>query len=203
MGLMTIDYKKPTRFNRSVSELIEFLLWTTCTPGKSSEEITPKFNALCVEHSPLDVIRKPINEIKSILKDFKIGQYTRIAKAWDSIGKDCINGQRIISGKFLKHAPRDHFTIIDGIGMKTASFFVMSNRKWAEVAALDTHILKWLAREFPMFEIPKVTPTNKHRYVQVEALFVGAASMLTKRDGQPYTCAELDLAIWKEFSNNQ
>jgi len=86
--------------------------------------------------------------------------------------------------------------------MKTASFFVMSNRKWAEIATLDTHILKWLTREFPMFKIPKVTPSNKHQYVQVEALFVGAASMLTKRDGQPYTCAELDLAIWKEFSNN-
>ena len=200
---MTIDYKKPTKYSRSVSELIEFLLWTTCTPGKSSEEITPKFNALCVEHSPLDVIRKPLSEIKNILKDFKIGQYTRISKAWDSIGKDSINGQKISSGKFLEHAPRDHFTIIPGLGMKTASFFVMSNRKWAEIATLDTHILKWLSREFPMFEIPKVTPSNKHQYVQVEALFVGAASMLTKRDGQPYTCAELDLAIWKEFSNNQ
>ena len=194
---MTIDYKKPTKFNRSVSDLIEFLLWTTCTPGKSSEEITPKFNALCVEHSPLDVIRKPIDEIKSILKDFKIGQYVRISKAWDSIGKDCINGQRIISGKFLKHAPRDHFTIIEGIGMKTASFFVMSNRKWAEVATLDTHILKWLDREFPIFDIPKVTPTNKHTYIQVETLFLGAAKHFDM------TCAELDLAIWKEFSNNQ
>jgi thermostable 8-oxoguanine DNA glycosylase len=199
---MTIDYKKPTKYSRSVAELIEFLLWTTCTPGKSSEEITPKFNALCVEHSPLDVIQKPIDEIKSILKDFKIGQYTRISKAWDTIGKASIGNKRIISGKFLEHAPRDHFTIIPGLGMKTASFFIMSNRKWAELATLDTHILKWLAREFPMFKIPKVTPSNKHHYVQVEALFVGAASMLTKPDGQPYTCAELDLAIWKEFSAN-
>lgn len=199
---MTIDYKKPTKYSRSVAELIEFLLWTTCTPGKSSEEITPKFNALCVEHSPLDVIQKPIDEIKSILKDFKIGQYTRISKAWDTIGKASIGNKRIISGKFLEHAPRDHFTIIPGLGMKTASFFIMSNRKWAELATLDTHILKWLGREFPMFKIPKVTPSNKHHYVQVEALFVGAASMLTKPDGQPYTCAELDLAIWKEFSAN-
>ena len=199
---MTIDYKKPTKYSRSVAELIEFLLWTTCTPGKSSEEITPKFNALCVEHSPLDLIQKPIDEIKSILKDFKIGQYTRISKAWDTIGKASIGNKRIISGKFLEHAPRDHFTIIPGLGMKTASFFIMSNRKWAELATLDTHILKWLAREFPMFKIPKVTPSNKHHYVQVEALFVGAASMLTKPDGQPYTCAELDLAIWKEFSAN-
>ena len=214
---MTIDYKQPTKFNRNVTEMLEFLLWTTCTAGKSSAEITPKFNALSVKHSLSNVILYPVDTIKDILRDFKIGQYTRIAKAWDYIGKAKwridkpktadeakIDNQYISSGVSLRHAPRDCFSWIDGVGMKTASFFVMSNRKWEEVATLDTHILKWLREEFPHFSdiIPKQTPTNRLLYKEIEALFVGATALMKHPNGNPYTCAELDLEIWKSYNNN-
>lgn len=193
---MAIDYKKPHKFNRNMSEKLEFLLWATCTPGKSSAEITPKFNALSVEHNLNKLVTKPIQDIVSALKQFKIGQYTRISRAWDTIGKCLIGDQKIMSDKFLSHCHRDELLPIKGVGMKTASFYCLSNHKWADVAALDTHILKWLQKEFPKYPVPKDTPTNRHEYRQLEAMFVGCATIFDM------TAAELDLEIWKEYSNN-
>lgn len=193
---MAIDYKKPHKFNRNMSEKLEFLLWATCTPGKSSAEITPKFNALSVEHNLNKLVTKPIQDIVSALKQFKIGQYTRISRAWDTIGKCLIGDQKIMSDKFLSHCHRDELLPIKGVGMKTASFYCLSNHKWADVAALDTHILKWLQKEFPKYPVPKDTPTNRHEYRQLEAMFVGCATIFDM------TAAELDLEIWKEYSDN-
>ena len=193
---MAIDYKKPHKFNRNMSEKLEFLLWATCTPGKSSAEITPKFNALSVEHNLNKLVTKPIQDIVSALKQFKIGQYTRISRAWDIIGKCLIGDQKIMSDKFLSHCHRDELLPIKGVGMKTASFYCLSNHKWADVAALDTHILKWLQKEFPKYPVPKDTPTNRHEYRQLEAMFVGCATIFDM------TAAELDLEIWKEYSDN-
>ena len=193
---MAIDYKKPHKFNRNMSEKLEFLLWATCTPGKSSAEITPKFNALAVEHNLNKLVTEPIQNIVSALKQFKIGQYTRISRAWDIIGKCLIGDQKIMSDKFLSFCHRDELLPIKGVGMKTASFYCLSNHKWADVAALDTHILKWLQKEFPKYPVPKDTPTNRHEYRQLEAMFVGCATIFDM------TAAELDLEIWKEYSNN-
>lgn len=191
-----------------MSELVEFLLWTTCTAGKNSATITPRFNTLIEEetnhnkkhkikkHAALTVIQSHGNRIRGMLRKHGIGQYNRISKAWKMINDSSIDGQKIASEKFLKYAPRDHFTQIPGIGMKTASFFVLSNREWEEAAALDVHILKFLSKTFPAFNIPNVTPTNRSLYKQIEKLFVGHAAVNNLK------CADLDLQIWTEFSNN-
>lgn len=210
---MAIDYKKPHKFNRNMSEKLEFLLWATCTPSKSSAEITPKFNALSVEHNLNKLVTKPIQDIVSALKQFKIGQYTRISRAWDIIGKceisptksyaksknckiDFSKPVKIMSDKFLTHCHRDHLKMIDGIGIKTASFYCLSNNKWAEVAALDTHILKYLQQKFPKYPVPKNTPTSMKEYKPLETMFIGCAVE------QNMTAAELDLEIWKKYSDN-
>ena len=78
---MTIDYKQPTKYNRNVSEMLEFLLWTTCTAGKSSEIITPRFNALMQDCPAPDVIRSHGNRIRGLLRKHGIGQYDRLSNA--------------------------------------------------------------------------------------------------------------------------
>lgn len=193
---MTIDYKQPTKYNRNVTEMLEFLLWTTCTAGKSSATITPRFNALTQECPAPDVIRSHGNRIRGLLRKHGIGQYDRLSKCWQTIGFGELDGTRIKSGDFLRNASREDFTVIPGIGLKTASFFIMSNRPWVEMAVLDVHILRFLAREFPKYPVPEQTPQDEDEYNRLEAMFLGCSC---KFNMSP---AELDLALWQEASNN-
>jgi len=189
---MTIDYKNPQKFTRSVGELTEFLLWTTVTPGKKSSTITPRFNKLIEECSATDVIRSHGNRIRSLLKKNGIGQYERLIKCWQTIGFGELDGTRIRSGDFLRNATREQLTIIPGLGLKTASFFMVNTRPWAEVAVLDVHILRWLAREFPKYPVPEQTPQDPDEYARLEAMFLGASC---KFNMSP---ADLDIELWKE-----
>ncbi len=194
---MTIDYKKPYSASRDVSQLTEFLLWTTCVAGKSSATITPRFNALMEDEPATSVIRSHGNRIRGLLRKHGIGQYDRLTKAWQTIGfGELEDGRKIRSGNFLRFADRDDFTIIPGVGLKTASFFVMNNRPWQEVAALDVHILRFLAREFPKYPVPEQTPQDPNEYACLEAMFLGCAC---KFNMSP---SELDLELWRESSNN-
>ena len=189
---MTIDYKNPQKFTRSVGELTEFLLWTTVTPGKKSSTITPRFNKLVEEEPATSVIRSHGNRIRSLLKKNGIGQYERLIKCWQTIGFGELDGTRIRSGDFLRNATREQLTIIPGLGLKTASFFMVNTRPWAEVAVLDVHILRWLAREFPKYPVPEQTPQDPDEYARLEAMFLGASC---KFNMSP---ADLDIELWKE-----
>ena len=211
---MTIDYKQPYNASRSVSERLEFLLWTTVTPGKSSETITPRFNDLMNDQAQYDPSRHPAqsviqshgNRIRSLLKKYGIGQYNRLIKCWQTIHYGIVSEEhddgtetdiKINSGEFLKHATRDHLCMIPGIGLKTASFFIQNTRsKWEDIAVLDIHILRYLKKQFPKYPVPEQTPQDKIEYDALEKMFLGCAC---KQDMSP---RELDLQIWKQATNN-
>lgn len=216
---MTIDYKNPYNTGRNVSQLIEFLMWTTCVAGKNSATITPRFNDLIedqreynikrdiFEHPAMTVIRSHGNRIRSLLKRFGIGQYTKLIQCWQTIHNGSVEAEyensklnheiKIKSGKFLEKAPRDYFLKIPGIGLKTASFFILNTRAWEEIAVLDVHILKHLKQKFPRYDIPQQTPQNKDVYLELEAMFLGLACQANM------SAREYDLMLWKELSNNQ
>jgi thermostable 8-oxoguanine DNA glycosylase len=68
---------------------------------------------------------------------------------------------------------------------------VLHSRPDQQIAVLDTHILKWLREQG--YNVPKATPP-KARYTIIEKDF------LTECDKAGKTPAELDLEIWKSYS---
>ena len=79
-----------------------------------------------------------------------------------------------------------------GIGPKTSRFFLFTANPGVRYAALDTHILKWLAKLG--YEVPKATPSGRN-YKRVEEYFLHEAD---KRNIEP---AKLDLAVWTAYKN--
>jgi len=185
---MDINYNKITKYDRNVEQLLTFLMWCTVTPGKKSDVITPKFNAMFDDtNKPSQVIKKHGKSVRSLLEKHGIGQYDRIMKAWKAIKLIQPMGQ-------LRTITRDELTTIPGIGPKTASFFLVHSRKWQEMAVLDVHILKWLQQQFPGHPIPDSTPQDISKYEAVEALFLGKACQLN------LSPADLDNKIWQANS---
>jgi endonuclease III len=78
-----------------------------------------------------------------------------------------------------------------GVGSKTARFFVLHSRPDANVACLDTHILKWLNEKG--YNVPKSTPSKK-KYSEIEKLFLQEAII------HQMTPADLHLTIWKSYA---
>jgi thermostable 8-oxoguanine DNA glycosylase len=70
----------------------------------------------------------------------------------------------------------------------------LHTRKDARVAALDTHILKYM-RDCG-YEVPKSTPGSKKQYKKIEEQFL----QLADESGQ--TVADFDLSIWKKYSKS-
>ena len=132
---MNIDYKNITDFKRSSEELTAFLMWCTVTPGKRSDVITPKFNSMFTKKTPTNLIKAHGKTIRSHLEKAGVGQYERISKCWKQVA------QLIKPRNQLHTISRDELVEIDGIGPKTASFFVAHSQPWSEIAVLDVHIL--------------------------------------------------------------
>ena len=194
---MSINYLQPHDYQRNTTQLLEFLLWCTCIAGKSSATITPRFNNLIEQIPAKKLIKSHGNTIINALKKHGIGQYNRLKKCWQEIAFGSINNRKCNSGAFLKHAPRHEITELHGIGLKTASFYIQCTRPLEDIAVLDTHILKWLKQEFAPYPVPSSTPQDETEYIKLECMFIGAAAYLNKSP------AELDLALWKQYSQNQ
>ena len=83
---------------------------------------------------------------------------------------------------------------VRGIGMKTARFFLSNTRKDFDEPMLDTHIMSWL-RDQGYVNAPKSTPSNKKVYDYWADIFKDLARLRNK------SVRELDIEIWKEYSN--
>lgn len=181
-----IDPRKITNFSRSDYELQEFLLFTVTVAGKSSEMQAKKLGQFLehVKDSPFQFIRDlnviSPNALRIQLESVKMGQYTRICKAFKAIA-DANLDLRTCSIADLEKIP--------GVGPKTARFFMLHSREGQEVAALDTHILGWMRSRG--WKAPKATPSQP-LYGKLEVAFL----MECIWGGQ--SPATLDLAIWKE-----
>lgn len=185
---MQIDYNNITNYQRSVTELTGFLLWCTVTPGKRSDVITPKFNNILDQHDPTKLVKAHGKTVRTALEKQGIGQYDRIMKCWKQIG------QNIKPLGKLKNITRKELLAIDGIGPKTASFFIVHSRPWSELAVLDVHILHYLQEQYPKYPVSRGTPQELDEYKRLEQMFLGIAASQNK------TPADLDLEIWRQRS---
>ena len=195
-----------TNYNRTEAELEEFLLFAILVAGKTAKTQAKKLDAFlktimsmgmgAEDYTPFDGLewsiqledffkdyhKEEINLLDRQMKMHKLGQYKRIGNAFREIIK--------FKGK-LKDVTIEQLESVNGIGSKTARFFILHSQKDAKVACLDVHILKWMREQG--YIAPKQTPTKK-RYAILETQFLVEA---WKRKMTP---ADLDLTIWKSYA---
>lgn len=179
-----------TNFNRTEAELEEFLMFAILVAGKGAEQQAKKLDAfLSHRHNatPFEYIDYLFGNnrvmFRNAIRHHKLGQYNRIEQAFKGI--------LMFKGK-LKSVTIEQLESISGIGSKTARFFILHSRPDANVAVLDTHILKWM-NEQGYNNIPKATPPKK-KYAEIEKLFLQEAIR------HQMTPADLDLTIWKSYA---
>ncbi len=183
-----IDPINITNFERTESELQEFLLFTIIVAGKTALIQAVKLDqflqpARIMGLTPFEYIKflDENNHLRIMLCDAKIGQYSRVTQAFREVAKLDLNTVQV---KDLEQIP--------GIGPKTARFFILHSRPNQRIAVLDTHVLSWLEEQTTDILIPNSTPQSPSRYRTLENLFLEHADKLNM------TPEELDLTIWRE-----
>jgi len=183
-----------TNYNRTQAELEEFLLFAILVAGKTAKTQAEKLDSFLIPCScnitPFGWIKMlckidhhdPRLGLLATMKICKLGQYNRIEKAFRGILQ--------FEGK-LDSVTLEELESIQGIGPKTARFFLLHSRPNQKVAALDTHILKFLSEKG--YNVPKSTP-NKKMYRKIELDFLAECEKAGKN------VADMDLEIWKSYS---
>lgn len=186
-----IDPIRITKFDRTLPELEEFLLFCVAVAGKKAVKIAQALEDLLAygrqfygDGSPFEVIRSMAasENLAERMCGFGIGCFNMKSKylvATSNCGFD------------LKTCTAEDLETISGIGAKTSRYFILHSRKDVEMVPLDTHMLKFL-RDLG-YAAPKSTPSSKkYRYLESEIVRMAKESGLT--------LAELDLTVWNWYA---
>jgi len=187
-----------TNFNRSKSELEEFLLFTIVVAGKTAyiqaqklEEFLSSIHKrlMMPDHvSPFQLIRsaKDHGILLQEIHKAKLGQYNKIHSAFLHIAEN---------NYILNKVTPEILEKIPGVGMKTSRFFLLhsDNDYKDNIAILDTHILKFIKENIDN-RAPKSTPTNSNTYKYWEDKFL----LWCKENNKD--AAEFDLEVWKSYA---
>ena len=191
-----INPEKITNYDLDDRGLEEFILFWVRAAGKNGRTAARCLDSLLNDIGGYDI--GPFNAIKiwgyyehpetlegwpEMLRNNGIGCYTNKAKTMFQLA---------MSGLNLRTCTASDLESIYGVGPKTARCFILHSRKDAQVAGLDTHMLKHL-RALGYDDVPKSTPTgNKYLTNEKRVLF------LAKEAGM--SPAEYDLHIWTRYS---
>lgn len=183
-----IDPSSVTLFDRTPAQLQEWWLFSIVVAGKQAyrqaKQLDAFLNSLPWPKSalPFDRIRAAMRKgvLSEKLRESRLGQYVRIERAFrESVELD-------VATASIEELERVH-----GVGPKTARMFVMHSRPNTRLAALDTHILRYMRDRG--ISTPKSTPTGK-KYTDLEQKFLQLA------DEAGMTPSDFDLKIWNESS---
>lgn len=188
MSNTTIAPTAITNFNRTQDELETFWIFSILVAGKDSDITSRKVGQLLSRRgtlTPFQYLRENENVIHNLLVANKVGQYGRIERALrESLNLD------------LRTASLADLMNVFGVGLKTASFFLMHTRSDFDGAVLDVHILRWL-RDNGCQDAPIQTPSsNPKLYMRLSKLW----SLLSAAAFPTLTPAERDLLIWVKYS---
>jgi len=191
-----IDPEKVTNFNRTDKELEEFILFWVCAAGKNGRTAArclDKFllftgGYVDVYGGPLMSIIRVGAHVPRLMKNAGIGCYTSKSKTFDELAY-AVKTHKTLN---LKTCTVTDLESIYGIGPKTARCFLLHSRENAQVAGLDTHMLKHL-RALGYDDVPKSTPTGK-KYLTLEKIVL---SLAKRANMSP---AEFDLWVWNKYS---
>lgn len=185
------DPQSPIVFDRTDAELQECLLFCICVAGKKAATqirlLHVFLNSGYPELSPFENISKMDRkgELVTRLQNARLGQYTRLVHCF----RDLIN-----RGLDLSTCTVEDLESIHGIGPKTARFFLSCNRQNVRHGVIDTHLLKFM-KQYLGLSVPSSTPSNQKEYLRLES------EWLKYVDSTGVNAAELDLAVWKIYAN--
>lgn len=182
-----IDPSDVIKYDRTDAELEEWWLFSCVVAGKTARtqaRLLEKFlTGLGFPNvSPFEGMRAAVRTgtLLDHLKASRLGQYTRLARCFEeSLTLD------------LRHDPVEAFESVHGVGAKTARMFMMHSRPDQRLAAIDTHVLKFLKTRG--LDVPKATPSGR-KYRELEEAFLRLADEAGKSP------SDYDLEIWKSYA---
>lgn len=183
-----IDPYNITNYNRTLEELEEFLIFCLIVAGKTAVPTARKLQRF-LEDKPLPMHSiRVLSHSGKLLEDIKkhrLGNYTKTEHALKELAFARVR---------LDKVNRDKLVEVKGIGMKTASFYILHSRPDQNIAVLDTHVLKWLqmrmTKKHMKCKIPKSTPSDPGEYRFLEML------VLRELEELGYSPAEGDQQVW-------
>ena len=190
-----IDPNDVIDYNRSHADLELMWAFTLVVAGKTATTQARLLNNflnslpaadLPENDSPFERIHKARDRgiLLDKLIESRLGQYNRLHRAFqESLTLD------------LSRCSVADLEAIHGVGPKSARMFLMFTRPNQRFAALDTHVLKYLASQG--HTVPKSTPPAGEKYRKLENLFLELA------DSSGMTVAEFDLSVWRQYSNGR
>lgn len=186
---MTIDPKNITHYERTDAELQRFFTFCVLVAGKNADWAAHKVSDLYRSAdeqgmTPFAYLKCNEHALHNLLVANRIGQYHRIERA--------LRGALDLD---LRTCSIEDLEGIFGIGPKTARFFVLHSRPNAQVAVLDTHVLRWMVQtlgpSFDRHEIPASTPPPR-AYARLEQLCIA----LMRAQFPGVSLAQADLLVW-------
>lgn len=192
-----IDFFTLTNFNRPVSQLEEMILALVAAAGHNgpaSAKAVDKFlGGIRNAKHPLD---EKVLDLTSPFDCIKHLGPNHLSYRMKSGGIGCNSMEKkggtfwklANSGIDLKTCAREELCKFKGIGMKTASCFVLHSRPDQKMASLDRHILKIVREKY--HEAPKQTPGSLKTYYKWEEV------VLDEFVPDNMTPAEFDLSSW-------
>lgn len=186
-----IDPTKITNFNRSTAELEEFWLFCLAVAGKTASQIALKIDDFLSRRegneTPFDYVRRLAIQGQLIdeMTRVKLGKYRLLDAGYRAtVAK---------AGPCLRTSDVRELERIPGVRHKTSRFFVLHSRENADIAVIDTHVLKYLRdRGYP--DIPTSVPQND-RYYEIEEMMKREVRL------SGMTSADFDLAVWNHYSS--
>lgn len=130
------------------------------------------------------------SKLGAALVKARVGQYTRLTWLLCRVLHDAQRDQ----DWSLRHVDRDSLVAYPGIGMKTASFFLLHSRRDMRIACLDVHVLRHMRESGLAPDAPSGTPADPEVYKKLEAIW------LARCDALGVSPREHDFNIWKEGS---
>lgn len=191
-----IDPNNITNFGASTKQLEEQLLFWICVAGKKASTMSKcmvrlekRLGKPNLYATPFQVIRayvqkNGINRLSALMKECGIGCYNLKTRAFIDLVSRNLD---------LKMCSVEDLEKVVGIGPKTARCFIMHTRENAQVAGLDTHVLKFLRALG--YDAPQQTPTGK-KYKEMERIFLETC------DRNSRSPAALDLLVWRVYSSH-
>lgn len=191
-----IDFFTLTNFERPVHQLEEMILALVAAAGHNGPA-----SAKAVDRFLKSIrnAKHPCDQNLDLKSPFSCIKYTGpnwLSYRMKAAGIGC-NSMDKKGGTFwklansdidLKTCTREELCNFKGIGMKTASCFVLHSRPDQKMASLDRHILKIVREKYE--EAPKQTPGSLKNYYKWEKV------VLEEFVPEDMTPAEFDLSSW-------
>jgi len=187
-----INPAEVTNYNRTQSELQEFILFCINVAGKKSSIEAPKLEVFIQRAKDITKETTPFNCIKKLIKLGRLNEIMHWAKL-SPYAQRYSSYVAVSKIKDLQTVSLNRLLQVPGIGLKTARFFLSHSREDFDEPMLDTHILQFL-RAQGYTDAPQSTPSNENTYFYFANIFKNIARQLGK------SVTDLDLQIWKQYS---